>query len=330
MRRWLPPVFLLLCCLAGRGGDLVVRVVDPAGRPVNDAVVTLYPGGRPAPPARPPAPTRSPSATCNSRRSCWSCRSAPQVSFPNFDNVRHHVYSFSPVRRFELRLYRARAGAQRPLRPARDRADRLQHPRRDDRLHRTSPTPAWARAPTRGAGDVSPTCRPAPVGRAVWHPYLRAPGQPDQLRVAAAATGRQRRPFAVKLRPPPRPAGPIDAPDPFRTHPHPAGGALCGAVRARVEPGRGRALRVVATTAERQVRGELVASGTVFDRLWEHAHARAQQRGRLAVARFRLPRRGRDRRSGHRRVGARQSEGAARPRTAVHRQHGRQSVARRR
>ena len=39
---------------------------------------------------------------------------------------------------------------------------------------------------------------------------------------------------------------------------------------------------VVATTAERQVRGELVASSTVFDRLLGDAHPRARQRGRPA------------------------------------------------
>lgn len=27
------------------------------------------------------------------------------VSFPNLDTVRHHVYSFSPVKTFELKLY---------------------------------------------------------------------------------------------------------------------------------------------------------------------------------------------------------------------------------
>jgi len=27
------------------------------------------------------------------------------VTFPNFDTVRHHVYSFSPVKTFELKLY---------------------------------------------------------------------------------------------------------------------------------------------------------------------------------------------------------------------------------
>jgi plastocyanin len=27
------------------------------------------------------------------------------VSFPNFDTVRHHVYSFSPIKRFDIKLY---------------------------------------------------------------------------------------------------------------------------------------------------------------------------------------------------------------------------------
>lgn len=37
----------------------------------------------------------------------WSCL-PPRwlVSFPNKDNVRHHVYSFSPARSFELPLYK--------------------------------------------------------------------------------------------------------------------------------------------------------------------------------------------------------------------------------
>ena len=28
-----------------------------------------------------------------------------QVAFPNFDTVRHHVYSFSPIKPFEIKLY---------------------------------------------------------------------------------------------------------------------------------------------------------------------------------------------------------------------------------
>lgn len=33
------------------------------------------------------------------------------VSFPNSDNIRHHVYSFSPVKPFELKLYSGKANA---------------------------------------------------------------------------------------------------------------------------------------------------------------------------------------------------------------------------
>jgi hypothetical protein len=32
-------------------------------------------------------------------------RSGTRVAFPNSDNIRHHVYSFSPAKHFELRLY---------------------------------------------------------------------------------------------------------------------------------------------------------------------------------------------------------------------------------
>ena len=33
-------------------------------------------------------------------------RVGDQLSFPNSDNIRHHVYSFSPARTFQLPLYR--------------------------------------------------------------------------------------------------------------------------------------------------------------------------------------------------------------------------------
>jgi hypothetical protein len=33
-------------------------------------------------------------------------RAGTQVQFPNKDNIRHHVYSFSPAKKFELPLYR--------------------------------------------------------------------------------------------------------------------------------------------------------------------------------------------------------------------------------
>ncbi len=48
------------------------------------------------------------SSTRSTRSSCPTssrCGSASYVQFPNKDNIRHHVYSFSAARKFELPLY---------------------------------------------------------------------------------------------------------------------------------------------------------------------------------------------------------------------------------
>src|SRR5690348_11374152 len=80
---------------------LTVRVVDASGRPVRDAVVTLYPSGDAA---------RAPRAGGRYVVSQQNMQFHPfltivpvgaDVSFPNLDNTKHHVYSFSPAKRFE-------------------------------------------------------------------------------------------------------------------------------------------------------------------------------------------------------------------------------------
>lgn len=79
------------------------QLTDAAGKPLADAVVSLSGG---------PAATgsRTASATMDQRAQKYvphvlAVRSGTQVSFPNSDNIRHQVYSFSPAKRFELRLY---------------------------------------------------------------------------------------------------------------------------------------------------------------------------------------------------------------------------------
>jgi hypothetical protein len=61
---------------------------------------------------RPPVPRPSPwrGPRWRSKKSslcpgCWWCRWALPCAFPNRDSVRHHVYSFSPAKKFELKLY---------------------------------------------------------------------------------------------------------------------------------------------------------------------------------------------------------------------------------
>lgn len=83
---------------------VTVTVSDAAGVALGNAVVSLVPeGGRRA--------GAAPAAAVIEQR---NRQFAPQVtvvqvgaavSFPNHDTVRHHVYSFSPARTFEIKLY---------------------------------------------------------------------------------------------------------------------------------------------------------------------------------------------------------------------------------
>lgn len=92
--------------LGARGADaasLTVEVLDERGAPVSEAVVYAIPEGR-----RPAAPTRS--AVLDQKNRAFvphvlAVQTGTSVKFPNSDNVRHQVYSFSPAKRFQLPLY---------------------------------------------------------------------------------------------------------------------------------------------------------------------------------------------------------------------------------
>lgn len=87
-----------------QGAELRVTVRDQQGRPVSDAVVVAVPEGgvrRPAP-AQPDAIEQ---IDLEFVPGVKAIQVGTAVSFPNLDDVRHHVYSFSPPKRFELPLY---------------------------------------------------------------------------------------------------------------------------------------------------------------------------------------------------------------------------------
>jgi plastocyanin len=105
MNLFLKPVALLLALVLGpvaQAGELVLNVTDQQGTPLENAVVSL---------AGPPAGASAPAtANMDQRDKMFSphvlaVHTGTAVSFPNRDNIRHQVYSFSPVKRFELRLY---------------------------------------------------------------------------------------------------------------------------------------------------------------------------------------------------------------------------------
>jgi len=85
-------------------GTLDVRVQDPHGSIVRDAVVYAVPEGRPLPLARK-------TAVMDQKNRMFiphvlAVQTGTAVRFPNSDDIRHHVYSFSPAKPFQLPLYK--------------------------------------------------------------------------------------------------------------------------------------------------------------------------------------------------------------------------------
>lgn len=86
--------------------ELVFRVESAEGEPLADAAVVAEPlaAGRPAPRAREAGVVDQIDKTFVPHVAV--IRSGTAVKFPNRDDIRHHVYSFSPAKTFELPLYK--------------------------------------------------------------------------------------------------------------------------------------------------------------------------------------------------------------------------------
>lgn len=102
---------LLLAAAASQAATLQLRVADREGRPLADAVLMLEPAAGKAPAV---APQRGVVIAQEKRQfqpRLTVVTVGTPVEFPNLDSVRHHVYSFSPAKPFELRLYAGRPEA---------------------------------------------------------------------------------------------------------------------------------------------------------------------------------------------------------------------------
>ena len=96
-------LLLLILVFAGDllAGSLEVIVRDDKGAPSSDAVAYALGAAGAAPKKHAVIDQRDkqfiPYVT--------AVQAGTAVSFPNSDNIRHHVYSFSPAKKFELPLY---------------------------------------------------------------------------------------------------------------------------------------------------------------------------------------------------------------------------------
>lgn len=86
--------------------SLRVQVVDAAGLPVRDAVVELHGAkGTPAGPIRFPWKMGMGQKNRQFTPGTLVVAKGSTVAFPNLDNVRHSIYSFSKPARFAIELY---------------------------------------------------------------------------------------------------------------------------------------------------------------------------------------------------------------------------------
>jgi plastocyanin len=99
-------VLACLCVLSvhASGAAIVVQVHDAAGKPLADVV--LYAEAE----AGVAAPKNPRPATIEQRGLKFLplvsvIQTGSQVAFPNNDKVRHHIYSFSPAKKFDQKLY---------------------------------------------------------------------------------------------------------------------------------------------------------------------------------------------------------------------------------
>ncbi len=95
----------LLAAQPAAAANLTAYVKDDAGKPVADAVVYASPRGGTS------SKTPRERVVMDQRDLQFMPYVLPvqigtPVYFPNRDNIRHHVYSFSPAKKFELPLYK--------------------------------------------------------------------------------------------------------------------------------------------------------------------------------------------------------------------------------
>jgi len=105
MRSALAAAFLpLLVSLPLAAASIDARVSDARGGPMADAVVYAVPEGR-----TPPLARRTAKMDQKNRMfipHVLPVQTGTAVTFPNSDDIRHHVYSFSSAKSFQLPLYK--------------------------------------------------------------------------------------------------------------------------------------------------------------------------------------------------------------------------------
>jgi plastocyanin len=97
--------FLLGLAAIANAGELNVLIKDGKGAVLEDAIITAMPLGAKNIPKQKPVKPIVDQVGKEFLPHVLPVYVNSQVAFPNNDNIRHHVYSFSTAKKFELPLY---------------------------------------------------------------------------------------------------------------------------------------------------------------------------------------------------------------------------------
>lgn len=178
---------MLTACaaLGAHAGTVQITVTDPAGKPVSDAVVFLDSAQAKAA-VKPVSGTDVEQAAKQFAPRVSVVPVGSSVAFPNRDTVRHHVYSFSPAKTFDIKLY---AGT--PANPV--LFDKPGIVVLGCNIHDQMlawvvvvDTPYYGK--TNASGQISLPAAPAGTyALKVWHPGLAAGSQPQEQSLSVSA-----------------------------------------------------------------------------------------------------------------------------------------------
>jgi plastocyanin len=203
MRLIAPLLAALSLAAPARAGDLAVTLLTSSGKAVPNAVVMVRPQGfSPRGAVKFAWPYRVAQKDLQFEPFVLIVPVGAEVAFPNLDEVRHHVYSFSPAKTFELKLY------------SRDETRTVKFDKagvvglgcniHDDMsaFIRVVDTPFAAKTSARGEAVV----RDLPAGPAtvtIWHPYLKVRGGELIRQITVPASGTMSLSMPADLRAPP-------------------------------------------------------------------------------------------------------------------------------
>lgn len=201
MRLLAAALLAVLAASTAHASDLQVVVRNARGAPVADVVVTVSPAAGGATPARYDQPLAMTQKRQQFSPFILVAPRGAEISFPNEDPLKHQVYSFSPTKNFELKLYGR--DQTRTVRFDRPGVVALGCNIHDTMVAYIDVVDAPFAARTDAAGRIAFHGVPAGAAQVrAWHPYMRAPGSAQAATVTVPAAGAASAVFTAELRTP--------------------------------------------------------------------------------------------------------------------------------